>query len=160
FVSGRCTMKKIAILSVFALLALPELRAQESDKNAHTSVPNAGQATSAGAPVPANADARIKTLEDEVRSLAEQVSLLRGELTSLRDAKSPAPLSKEGLLLAPTSVQPGSIPVASASATPASADPAAPAQAVQSMQAQSQTQTQTYGGATSNAKLLNPDISL
>jgi hypothetical protein len=155
-------MKKIAILSVFVLLALPvaKLRAQESDNNAHTSMPPAEQAAWAGAPASANADSRIKMLEDEVRSLAEQVALLRGELTTLRDAKTPAPLSKDGLLLASTSVQPGSIPVSNAWSSPASPDPVAPAQTVQSMQSQSQTQTQTYGGATSNAKLLNPDISL
>src|SRR4029077_593037 len=39
-------------------------------------------------------------------------------------------------------------------------DPVAPAQTVQSMQTPAPTQVQTYGGATSNAKLLNPDISL
>ena len=80
-------MKRIAILSVFALFALPALpsailRAQESDRTA-----------SAAAPGAVNADARIKTLEDEVRSLAEQVALLRGELTTLRDAKSPTPVN-------------------------------------------------------------------
>jgi len=151
-------MKRIAILSVFALLALPvaKLRAQESDNNA---LP-AEHPTSASALASGNADARIKTLEDEVRSLAEQVALLRGELSTLRDAKSPAPLSKDGLLLASTRVQPGSIPAASTSATPASADPVASAQTVQSMQTPAPTQVQTYGGATSNAKLLNPDISL
>jgi hypothetical protein len=151
-------MKKIAILSVFALLALPvaKLRAQQSDNNA---LP-AEHPTIASAPASGNADARIKTLEDEVRSLAEQVALLRGELSTLRDAKSPAPLSKDGLVLATTSVQPGSIPPANAPATPAPPDPVAPAQTVQSMQTPAPTQVQTYGGATSNAKLLNPDISL
>src|SRR5437868_15451999 len=76
FVSRRRAMNRIAILSVFALFALPALpsailRAQESDRTA-----------SAAAPGAVNADARIKTLEDEVRSLAEQLALLRGELTT------------------------------------------------------------------------------
>jgi hypothetical protein len=96
-------------------------------------------------------DARMKALEDQVRTLAEEVALLRGELRAVRDAKEPGPASNPRVLLAAASVEPGMLPANSSSiAASASPDPA-PAQVAQ---------TQTYGGATSNAKLLNPDISL
>jgi hypothetical protein len=87
-------------------------------------------------------DARVKALEEQVRSLAGEVALLRGELKELRESKSPEQLSGPQLLLASSHLEPGMIPPA-----PAPADP----QAVQ---------TQTFGGASGNAKLLNPDISL
>jgi hypothetical protein len=140
-------MKRIAILLALASLALPAvpLRAQQP----------AEPETRSSASSAANAEARIKTLEEQVRSLAEQLALLRGELNTLRDAKSQTPAAKEGLLLASANVPPGSLsaaaPAAPSTAVPAAPEPVAAAQAVQ---------TQTYGGATSNAKLLNPDISL
>jgi hypothetical protein len=87
-------------------------------------------------------DARVKALEEQVRSLAGEVALLRGELKELRESKSLEQLSGPQLLLASSHLEPGMIPPA-----PAPADP----QAVQ---------TQTFGGASGNAKLLNPDISL
>jgi len=72
-------MKRIAISLALASLAFgaPPLWAQQEGE------PEA-QPPVASAP---SADARIKTLEDEVRSLAEQVALLRGELSNLRNAK-------------------------------------------------------------------------
>ncbi len=92
---------------------------------------------------PASAeDARMKVLEDQVRALAGEVALLRSELKELRDTKSPEPASSQQVLLASAHPEPGMLP-----ASPAPA----PAQAVQ---------TQTFGGASGNAKLLNPDISL
>src|SRR5712692_2681625 len=93
-------------------------------------------------------DSRMKTLEDQVRTLAEEVALLRGELKALRDVKSVEPRPGERILLTSSRVEPGMLPAATPST--ASPDPV-PAQLAQ---------TQTYGGATSNAKLLNPDISL
>jgi hypothetical protein len=96
-------------------------------------------------------DLRMKALEDQVRTLSEEVALLRGELHAMRDAKSSAPPSGDRVLLASSHLDPGMLPPAPApSAAPASPEPA-PAQAAQ---------TQTFGGATSNAKLLNPDISM
>ncbi|HEV1995120.1 MAG TPA: hypothetical protein VGR03_12395 [Candidatus Acidoferrum sp.] len=92
---------------------------------------------------PANAeDARMKALEEQVRTLAGEVALLRGELKELRETKSPEQPSGPQVLLASSHPEPG---VLSSSPAPA------PAQA---------TQTQTFGGASGNAKLLNPDISL
>jgi hypothetical protein len=87
-------------------------------------------------------DARMKALEEQVRTLAGEVALLRGELRELRESKSPEQPSGRQLLLASSHLEPGMIPPAPAPAAPQS------------------TQTQTFGGASGNAKLLNPDISL
>ena len=86
-------------------------------------------------------DARMKALEEQVRMLAGEVAILRGELKELRGTKSPEQPSGPQVLLASAHPEPGMIPP-----TPA---PAAQA-----------TQTQVFGGASGNAKLLNPDISL
>ncbi len=94
-------------------------------------------------------DDRVKALEDQVRLLAEQVVLLRGELRELRETKA-APASGDRVLLAAHPLQPGMVP----------ANPAAPV-APEAVPGLAQVrQTQVYGGATSNAKLLNPDISM
>jgi hypothetical protein len=87
-------------------------------------------------------DARMKALEEQVRTLAGEVALLRSELKVLREAKSPELPSNPQLLLASSHPEPGML-----ASSPA---PAAP----------QTTQTQTFGGASGNAKLLNPDISL
>lgn len=102
--------------------------------------------------VSAPEEARIKALEDQVRNLAEEVVLLRGELNAMRDAKSFEPASSSRVLLASSHLEPGMVPSVAPPPVTASAapDPAPPQSA----------QTQTFGGATSNAKLLNPDISL
>jgi hypothetical protein len=92
-------------------------------------------------------DTRMKSLEDQVRTLAEEVALLRDELRDLRETKSPPPQPEGRILLASARVEPGMLPSVPAAPTP---EPV-PAQLAQ---------TQTYGGASSNAKLLNPDISL
>jgi len=116
------------------------------------------QAAEARAPEVQNAgglpaETRMKALEEEVRTLAEEVAVLRGELKAVRDAKSAEPASDPRILLTAAHIEPGMLPAnpppIAASASPGPA-PASPQVA----------QTQTYGGATSNAKLLNPDISL
>src|SRR6202171_4257488 len=86
--------------------------------------------------------ARMKALEEQVRTLAGEVALLRGELKELRETKSPEQSSGPQVLLASAHPEPG---VLSSSPAPAAAQT---------------TQTQTFGGASGNAKLLNPDISL
>src|SRR5713101_5648249 len=86
--------------------------------------------------------ARMKALEEQVRTLAGEVALLRSELKELRETKSPEQSSGPQVLLASSHPEPGMLST--------SPDPASPQVA----------QTQTFGGATSNAKLLNPDISL
>ena len=87
-------------------------------------------------------DIRIKALEEQVRTLAGELALLRDEVKELRGTKSPGQTAGPQVLLASAHPEPGMLP-----STPA---PAA-AQAAQ---------TQTFGGASGNAKLLNPDISL
>src|ERR1700732_636127 len=124
-------MKRFAVLSALLLFSAIA-HAQDT-----TSVPNKRGDS------PANAeDARMKALEAQVRSLAGEVALLRSEVKELRETKSPEPSSGPQVLLASAHPEPGMLP-----SSPA---PAA-AQAVQ---------TQTFGGASGNAKLLNPDISL
>ena len=100
-------------------------------------------------------EARMKALEEQVRALAEQMALLRGELNALREAKSPEPRAGGSMLLASSRLEPGTLrPPSAGTAAPTSPEPAASPAPPQIAQ------TQTYGGATSNAKLLNPDISL
>src|ERR1700719_3283752 len=114
------------------------------------------------APVPAapadptSQEARIKALEDQVRTLAEQVAVLTGELHVIRDAKSPDPGPDARVLLASARIDPSTL--AASPATPAPTSEAA--QLTQTQAIGGGTQPQTYGGAPSNAKLLNPDISL
>ena len=113
------------------------------------------------APDSANAspqdDSRIRTLEEQVRTLTEQVTLLREEMQSFHKANASGADHSEHILLASSRIDPGSLAPSSkdavaesAKADAASAEPPPPQVA----------QTQNYGGATSNAKLLNPDISL
>ena len=85
-------------------------------------------------------DERMKALEEQVRALAGEIALLRSELKELRETKAPEQSSAPQVLLASAHPEPGMLPSA----------PAAPQVA----------QTQTFGGASGNAKLLNPDISL
>src|SRR5712664_1407651 len=87
-------------------------------------------------------DARMKALEEQVRTLAGEVALLRSELKELRETKSPQQSSGTQVLLASVRPEPGMLASAPAPAAPQA------------------TQTQTFGGASGNAKLLNPDISL
>jgi hypothetical protein len=84
-------------------------------------------------------DARMKALEEQLSTLAGEVALLRGELKQLRENSSQQPSS------APQVSQPAVQPEASAPVS-APAPAAAP--------------PQIFGGASGNAKLLNPDISL
>lgn len=136
-------MKRIAVLSAVifcsSVASARQAPASESKKN----VPAPQSAAS-------SEDTRMKTLEDQVRALAEQVTLLRGELQAMRDVRSVEPRAEEPILLTASHVTPGILAPSAPPVSPASPE-ASPPQA---------TPTQTYGGASSNAKLLNPDISL
>ena len=136
-------MKRLAVLFAFVFYPLVTSAQQAPPPESKKDAP--GPQSS----IPATEDARMKTLEDQVRTLAEEVALLRGELKSLRDAKFVEPTPGGRVLLASSRVEPGMVPPPASS--PAATPEPAPAQLAQ---------TQTYGGATSNAKLLNPDISL
>jgi hypothetical protein len=136
-------MKKVVMVSAILLLCSAS-RAQES-----TAAPVSGGNSSAESAQ----ETRMRTLEEQVRTLAAEVAVLRGELRAVHDAKSAEPASDPRILLTSAHVEPGMLP-ANPSSIPASAPPD-PAPGAPQM-----AQTQTYGGATSNAKLLNPDISL
>ncbi len=136
-------MKRIAVLSAIIFCSAAASAQQAPPPEPKKDVP---ATQSSAAP---SEDSRMKTLEDQVRTLAEQVTLLRGELKAMHDARSVEPRSEEPILLTASHVAPG-ILAPSAPAAPASPQPAPP----------QATQTQIFGGASSNAKLLNPDISL
>src|SRR5438552_10989612 len=136
-------MKRIALTFAFVFVALP-LAAQESASSSANSGAAAG-------------DLRIQSLEDKVRTLSEQVELLRTELQAMREVRTAAPAGDAKLLLASSHVEPGTLPAApDPAATVVTPQPAAVAAPAPPQAAQ----TQTFGGATSNAKLLNPDISM
>jgi len=145
-------MKETLVLCALLLVAVCA-KAQEASTNG-----------SSGEKAAANSEARIQTLEQQVSMLAEQVALLRGQLKVLADAKAPREEAAARLVLtsasapapAPATAESSSLSVASAAALPAAAPPAPALQA----QALRSTQTQTFGGASGNARLLNPDISL
>src|ERR1700730_17562111 len=136
-------MKKFVIVCVIFIFCLDSAAyAQETPPAAAISAP-------------LTQEARMKALEDRVRTLAEEVAVLRGELKAVRDAKSPDPTSDAPVLLASSHVESGTL--AAGLATPA---PSSGASQLPQTQMTGGTQPQTYGGATSNAKLLNPDINL
>src|SRR6202790_3405803 len=115
------------------------------------------QAPVAAAPSdPMAQEARITSLEDQVRTLAEQVAVLTGELHVIHDAKSPDPAPDARVLIASAHIDPSTF--AASAATPAPTSEAA--QLTQTQAIGGGTQPQTCGGATSKPKLLNPDISL
>ncbi len=136
-------MKKAVMVSAILLLC-SVLRAQES-------IP--AQSTAADRPAAAAQETRMKTLEEQVRTLGEELAVLRGELKAMREAKAGESVPEGRVLLAAAHLGPGMLPANPPStAASASPDPAPASPQV--------AQTQTFGGATSNAKLLNPDISL
>jgi hypothetical protein len=144
-------MKRIAVLSA-VLFCSAVVSAQQAPPAEPQSVETRKDTPSAQSSIATAEDTRLKTLENQVRTLTEQVSLLRVELAALRETKSVEPRSGGQVLLASSSVGPGTLPAAASSPVGARGAPEPiPAQLAQ---------TQTYGGATSNAKLLNPDISL
>src|SRR5467141_1197423 len=114
---------------------------------------NSGNTKRAPNPEPTEGQ-RIKTLEEQVQLLTQQLSLLRGELTSLREASAAAPELSPRVVLTSVHPEPATISAALVAKDTAAASPAEQDNPMQSSALQS------YGGATSNAKLLNPDISM
>src|SRR6266851_5315599 len=109
--------------------------------------------TAAAPSAPLAEERRMRTLEEQVHALAEEVAVLRGELKAVRDAKSAEPASDSRVLLTAAHVEPGMLPANPAPIAASTSPDPVPASAQVA-------QTQAFGGATSNAKLLNPDISL
>src|SRR3989442_5096511 len=143
-------MKRFSVLSLFVLFSVTAY-AQEKPSVSERKDPSA-----TGGSVTTQEESRMRALEDQVRALADEVAVLRGELKTLRDAKAADPGAGSHVLLTSTRIEPGMLP--SSATSPAVAptapepNPAPPVPQV--------AQTQTYGGSTSNAKPLNPDISL
>ena len=136
-------MKRTVLSSILALLSSLSVRAQQN----------------AISPVPPG-EARIQSLEEQVRTLAEQVAQLRAELQTVRQWQAPAAPTSNHVLPAAAHVEPVMVTASPANAVTPTA-PSAPAPEAVAPAAPTQVaQTQTFGGATSNAKLLNPDISL
>ena len=140
-------MKSMAILLSLGLSAVPVFA---QDTRSSTAGSDQAQPASSNG----SEDSRVKALETQMRALAEEVTLLREEVKTLRDAKSPSASPNSAILLASSRIEPGVLP---AGVGPSSPDAPEPSPAPIPAQL---TQTQTLGGATSNAKLLNPDISL
>jgi hypothetical protein len=144
-------MRRIMVVWA-AMLVLSATGGAQEKLSASQSL-NSSSAKMSPNPVPTE-DQRIKTLEDQVQLLTQQLSLLRGELTFLREANAAAPEPGPQVLL--TSVHSGS---ATLSEAPVAKDLNVANLSPQENAMQS-SPLQTYGGATSNAKLLNPDISM
>lgn len=134
-------MKKLLILGC-ALFVLPgALLAQESAKESSE----------------AKREDRLKTLEGQVRALAAEVEALRGELKLTRESQRNAVDAGAKLVLASAPISRDGV---MGPATPGDALAAAPVAVPEPPQGSTAAQTQVFGGATSNAKLLNPDISV
>src|SRR5256885_16257932 len=139
-------MKRIVFLTILILLSAFSARAQQSPASI------------------APAEARIQSLEDQVRTLAEQAALLRAELQTVRQTQTSSAPADNQVLLTAAHIEPGTVSAAPADAVSPgttavpSTEPVTTAPPAQI--AQTQAQTQTFGGNSSNAKLLNPDISL
>jgi hypothetical protein len=138
-------MKKAVMVSAILLLCSLS-RAQEI-------VPAPASGTTQ--PATPGPEIRMKTLEQQVQTLAEEVALLREELKAMRDAKSIDAAPDHRVLLASSHIEPG---MEGSSSSLAAAEPHT--SQLPQTQMTGGTQPQTFGGATSNAKLLNPDISL
>jgi hypothetical protein len=104
-------------------------------------------------------EGRIESLEEQVRTLAEQVALLRAELQTMRRTQAPATPTGNQVLLTAARVEPAMLAATSTNVAPSNSQPASAAAPTAPAPPQV-AQTQTFGGASSNAKLLNPDISL
>ena len=136
-------MKKIALLFALVLFA-GAAYAQDAP-----TTQDKKDSPAAASPTQSDSDTRIQALEMQVRSLADEVAALQAELRELRKASSSEPTAPARAVLTSSNMEPVAPPIAAAQS---SSEAAAPAPQT--------TQTQTFGGATSNAKLLNPDISL
>src|SRR6202165_2160097 len=144
-------MRKIIVVWTTILLVSAAGGAQERPSASETL--NSGNTKVSTNPV-STEDQRIKILEDQVQLLTQQLSLLRGEFTSLREANAAAAELGPRLVLTSVHSEPATLSEALGGKNTAAASPAPQDNPMQP------SALQTYGGATSNAKLLNPDISM
>ena len=136
-------MKKLALLFALVLFAVTAYAQNAPAAQDKKDSPAAVSSTRS------DRDARIEALEMQLRSLIDEVTVLRGELQELRKAGLPAQTAAGGKPVSASDLEPAAPPIAAAPSSLAVAAPAPQAP-----------QTPGLGGATSNAKLLNPDISL
>lgn len=136
-------MKKIALLFALVLFAVTA-HAQDA-----APVQNKKDSSSTAGSTQSDSGTRIQALEMQLRALADEVAALQAELRELRKVSLSSQTATEAKPVAASDVEPALPPI---TATPSSPVVAAPASQV--------SQTPGLGGATSNAKLLNPDISL
>jgi len=105
-------MKRFSALSLVVLLSTSAYAQEKSSISGNQSPPSAGAAATAPEEV------RIRALEEQVRTLAEEVALLRGELKTIRDTKPADPTTGTRLLLASTRIEPGVLPSSTSSTAP------------------------------------------
>src|SRR5437879_3546283 len=102
-------MKRLSALSLVVLFSMSAY-AQEKSSGSGKQDPS-----SAGAPTAAPEEVRMRALEEQVRTLAEEVALLRGELKTIRDTKPADPTTGNHLLLASARLEPGVLPSSTSS---------------------------------------------
>src|SRR5205085_6783680 len=111
-------MKKIALLFALVLFAVTAYAQDAPTAPDKKDVPAAVSSTKS------DRDARIEALEMQLRSLVDEVTVLRGELRELRKASLSAQTVNGPVLQTSSHVEPAVLPIA---ATPSSQEVAAPA---------------------------------
>src|SRR5207302_4534666 len=104
FFSRSGAMKRFSAVSLVVLFSVSAYAQEKPSISGKQDVSSAGAATIAPEEV------RIRALQEQVRTPAEEVALLRGELKTIRDTKSADPATGSRLLLASTRMEPG-VPV-------------------------------------------------
>ncbi len=87
-------MKQFSVLFLFVLSSVAAYAQEKS------SIPEKKDPPPAGAATIAPEEVRMRALEEQVRTLAEEVALLRGELKTIRDTRPADPTTGSHLLLA------------------------------------------------------------
>src|SRR6266404_6326250 len=92
-------MKRFSVLSLVILFSMPAYAQEKFSPSGKQDPPPAGAAT------PAPEEIRMRALEERVRTLAEEVALLRGELKTIRDSKSADPATGNRRFCVPDCLQ-------------------------------------------------------
>src|SRR5437016_7236077 len=111
-------MKKIALLFALVLFAVTAYA-----QNAPTAQ-DKKDSSAAVSPTPSDRDARIEALEMQLRSLVDEVTVLRGELRELRKASLSAQTAEGSKPLTASNLEPAVPPIAAAPSSPVVAAPA------------------------------------
>src|SRR5260370_19020184 len=97
-------MKRFSALSLVVLFSMSAYAQEKSSAPGNQIPPSAGAAATAPEEV------RIRALEDQVRTLSEEVALLRGELKTIRHTKPAHPPTGSRLSFASTRTDPRAFP--------------------------------------------------